>query len=94
MRIYLRLSDDTTRDCTPPFVGADHAMVVGACPECGITPFKVAGKGMHIAEHDEYHADGYCLACKARVGTIIAVVSTIFGLEEDERMLAGRCRVY
>lgn len=94
MRTFIRLSDDTTRDVTPPFDGADHAVAPGSCPKCNAEPFKVAGRSMLIAERDEYHADGFCLACEARVGTLIAVVPTLFGLEEDERVLNSRCRVY
>jgi hypothetical protein len=27
-------------------------------------------------------------------GKLVVVVNTIFGIEEDERVLRGRCRVY
>lgn len=80
-----------------PFEGADHAVVegLGACPSCdAAAPVKVAGNGRRIESHDTYAADGFALCCKAHIGTIRARTSTIFGIEEDERMLHGRARVY
>lgn len=66
-----------------------------ACPACKETPLRVIGAGMEIASHDTYEAAGFCRVCGAPVGTIIATVPTIFGLEEDEAvLLSGRWRVY
>jgi hypothetical protein len=81
----------------PPFDGADHAVLVGAdaCPSCGARgPVKLAGRNKRVEGHDTYAADGEFLCCGASSGTIRAVVSTLFGLEEDEAVLNGRCRVY
>jgi hypothetical protein len=79
---------------TLPFEGADHVVVDGACPKCKGTPF--TAKGQHIThhDHDTYYAHAICCKCGAPVGQMKTVVSTIFGIEEDERVLFGRCRVY
>lgn len=44
--------------------------------------------------HDRYTGDAECCRCRQKVGPMEVVVSTLFGLEEDERVLQGRCRVY
>lgn len=74
-----------------------EALVLGldACPRCGRREaVRVQGSGKRIAGHDVYEADGFAVCCGAPLGTIRAQVSTIFGLEEDERVLRGRARVY
>jgi len=80
---------------------AESARVRGldVCPRCGRKPHPeqgvhVQGRGRRIADHDVYEADGYAYCCGAALGLIRARVSTIFGLEEDERVLYGRARVY
>lgn len=84
-----------------PFEGADHVVVGGVdkCPSCGRecekeTPFKVRGTGNHPIDHDTFSANAVALCCGAWVGTIRVKVDTIFGIEEDRRVLNGRCRVY
>ncbi len=73
----------------------DAALAEGACPKCKATPFMIAGGGQRIEGHDTYAADGACLSCRKPIGVIRAKVSTLFGLEEDERVLYhGRARVY
>ena len=63
------------------------------CPFCS-KPLRVQGAGNRIGGRDYYSARGYCADCGQHVGEIRAYVSTIFGLEEDERVLNGRPRVY
>ena len=83
------------RKCKVPFEGADHAVAEGYCPHCMVTPLKVAGvKGTMAKGHDTYTSDGGCLACNTVLGKLVVTVNTLFGIEEDERVLAGRCRVY
>lgn len=69
----------------------------GECPnpECKANPFYVKGANMRPMSDDRtYKSDGYCAACGDPVGYIYARPSTIFGLEEDERVIYGRARVY
>jgi hypothetical protein len=92
VKVNLTIQEDDVR--TAESFG-DHVVVEGACPKCKATPFSAAGTGMSIESHDTYRAEGACLSCKKRVGVLRVVVSTIFGLEEDERVLYGSpCKVY
>ena len=76
-------------------VAAGTARRPSTCPGCSAAPLRVQGRDRTIGGHDYYRADGFCADCGARVGEIRAYVSTIFGLDEDERVLVhGRPRVY
>jgi hypothetical protein len=92
-KITLHVSAGPARKCTLAFREADHADAEGACPACGVEPFGVVGKNMHHT-FDTYIADGHCTACKAHVGELRVKVNTLFGIDEDEAVLNGRCRVY
>ena len=73
---------------------AEYAEFSGVANCCGCKPFNVFGRSRHIVDDREYHAEAFCTSCSAAVGTIIAKPDTIFGIEEDDRVLNGRCRVY
>ncbi len=47
-----------------------------------------------VKTYDTYESDGGCICCATVLGKLVVTVSTIFGIEEDERVLSGRCRVY
>lgn len=95
MNITLKLRDGETRKLTLAFKGVDHADAEGDCPLCGAKAFGVAGANMRVDSHDTYASDAFSTCCKRPAGTIYARVSTVFGIEEDERMLKyGRARVY
>ena len=84
-----------TRDVRPNPETADNAIVDGACPSCACEPFYV--KGTHprrMPDDRTLRSGGYCLHCGDPVGWIYAQPDTLFGLEEDDRVLHGRCRVY
>lgn len=87
--VLVRDGDEVRLDPRPVFAVADCD-----CPSCGDAPLRVQGTGRTIGGHDWYRATGHCAACGARVGEVRAYVSTIFGIEEDERVLHGRARVY
>lgn len=94
MRVTLRFEDRTYSAQAPP-PGAPAAEVPAlACPHCGEQPLRAAGRGIRETTHDTYVADAACQACGGAVGTLRAQVDTIFGIEEDERVLHGRARVY
>jgi hypothetical protein len=94
-RIFLLVDGGPGRKARQPFPDADHAQVEGSCPKCGAADFKVGGSGRRPSKDDRaWEADGYCLACRAHVGTIRVETSTLFGVREDEAVLRGRCRVY
>jgi hypothetical protein len=55
----------------------------------------VAGiKGTDEVGHDTHTAKAGCARCGATVGTIKVAFNTLFGIEEDARVLNSRCRVY
>lgn len=98
MKITLQLRaalGGDVRTVTRPAGESAAATVAGACPVCQAEPFLVSGCGMRVGARDEYHADAVSLCCAADVGLIVAKVSTLFGIEEDEAVLIhGRARVY
>jgi hypothetical protein len=94
MKIRLHFATEPARNCRQPHKNADHVFVSGACPECNAKPFKVRGLGRRIAAHDTYAAYAKTLCCDKRVGELRVTVGSIFGLEEDERVLRGPWRVY
>ena len=92
MSDYLRravlLVDGTEHEATPE---GDAARTTPCACGCDL----VRGRGTHIGGHDYYSARGCCTRCGADRGELRSYVSTIFGLEEDQRVLShGRCRVY
>lgn len=54
----------------------------------------VGGTGKQIENRDTYRAEALCGKCREPRGVLRAQVETVFGLEEDERVLAGPWRVY
>lgn len=86
-------TDGTELPLTLGELGDDAPSADCACPGCS-APLRVLGSGREIGGHDYYRAKGFCASCRAYVGEIRAYVDTIFGLEEDERVLHGRPRVY
>jgi hypothetical protein len=100
--------DGTRHPAKCPYVDAEFVIVEGVCcpheteaekklPEDKRTHgelFCVFGTAKHAEEHDTWAARAYCRACKQSVGTIRVKIKTIFGVEEDERVLNGRWRVY
>jgi len=44
--------------------------------------------------HSTYSGAAECTRCRQKVGNMTVKINTLFGLEEDDRVLNGRCRVY
>lgn len=79
-----------------PYPTAPAAAIDGlACPFCkAAAPLAVLAK-RSVQGHDTVRGEGYTACCDADIGgEIVVTFSTIFGLEEDERVLNGRPRVY
>jgi hypothetical protein len=100
IRLHTRDGSERTAPLRLPAPDEEAAEVVGyGCP-CGARPLRVKGTGRRPAAsadlaRDTYEADAVSACCGGSVGTIYAQVDTLFGLEEDEAVLAyGRCRVY
>ena len=97
MRVLLEDAGRRTK-CRVPFIGCPAVECPTPCPHCGAD-----GTGMHIQgvpgtmqrTHYGYVADARCIACGAIVGRLVVTMDTLFGTEEDERVLHyNRCRVY
>lgn len=95
MKVTVKLNSGQVLAAKVPFAGADHVVIeLSACPLCkGAAPLKVKGANRHH-DHDTHYADAIALCCGKPVGTIRVKVDTIFGIEEDRRVLNGRARVY
>ena len=94
MKIVFHPKDDgKPQPCELPYEGATYVESTGACPSCKASPWKLQG-GHPERGHDTYTSAAGCTSCKAIVGQLVVTVSTLFGIEEDERVLNGRCRVY
>lgn len=67
------------------------------CPHCNTENVRVKGTGQSIdpnSPRDTYRADAVCDSCGEPVGVLRVKMDTLFGIEEDERVLNGRARVY
>ena len=73
---------------------ATFATVETACPHCEHDPLRASGHGVCVDGHAAYTADAFCFDCGKRVGTLRVQVSTIFGIEEEERVMSGPWKVY
>ena len=61
---------------------------------CACGSVQVRGTGIRETTHDTYVADAVCCGCGRSAGVMRTKVSTVFGIEEDSRVLNGRMRVY
>ncbi len=97
MVITMTTLDGKAHEAKLPYDGAAHVDVGGVlCPHCGM-PLRVRGTDCRIDSFDTYRADAVCagVECGRRVGDLLVRLSTLFGIEEDERVLwHGRARVY
>jgi len=95
LTVSLLLGDVRHAAAEAPRAGDAAVAFDAPCPACGAkAPILVAGCGTHTTTHDTFVASAKHVGCGERIGRIEAKVDTIFGIEEDERVLHGRARVY
>jgi hypothetical protein len=94
MRITIKPDTDVSQNAHLPYEGADHVVGVGRCPLCKRINWRAQGVGPQDTGHDTVESACKCVECGEIVGRIRVRMSTIFGLEEDARVINGRCRVY
>lgn len=93
MKVSVAIADES-RACSLP-ESERWINVAGRCPACSADGLRVIGdKRRQTIGHDTVTAPALATCCGATVGTVRVELDTIFGLEEDERVLHGRCRVY
>ena len=93
MKVTVTIRDREPVEVPTPRPGVEVLEVQAECPSCCAVPLLVSGAG--IARDDRsYRAIAVCRGCGEKVGTIEAKPDTVFGLEEDERVLNGPWRVY
>lgn len=93
MRIILTIAEKNHVMRVPypdaPFVVSNDDL---RCPHCDT---EIKARMPHpTIEFDTYRGDAVCAGCDRKIGHMTAKVSTIFGIEEDRRVLEGHCRVY
>lgn len=89
--------DRDVRVAREPFPTARRVLAQGACPDCGASDegeFTVAGGIVRYTDDREQIADAVCLDCNSHIGALRVQFDTLFGVEEDRRVLLGRPRVY
>lgn len=94
MKITLAHANGKTYAGRTPYLNAPFAVIANAPPcKCGEDEVRVYSKSPTI-NHDKVTGDAFCRYCDAPAGRLTAKVETIFGIEEDQNVLNGRCRVY
>jgi len=95
VKITIHIGEDEVRDGSLKFPTAERVDVDGSCPLCKHEPFQVSGKnGTTEQSRDSITQDAVCRACDEVVGKVKVTFDTIFGIEEDERVLGGPHKVF
>ncbi len=68
-------------------------VTIERCPACRAESPQIRGTGITHHDHDTYYARAVAACCGAAM-RMETMVSTIFGIEEDNAVLHGRPRVY
>lgn len=73
--------------------GEAFAIVFEPCDRCGSD--RICGNGEAKRETDrDFSEDAVCFECRHPAGRIVVDRDTIFGAEEDGRVLGGAWKVY
>ena len=106
MNVTIVLDNGTRHTAKTPYQDAPHVELDLDCPHgckrrhvanpnsSEREPLKVRSNGVKHQNHDTMFGDAIPLCCRKKIGTIEVSTSTIFGLEEDARVLGGPWKVY
>lgn len=93
-------ADSAVLEAREPFPGSGGVLCQRACPH-GCEDISETGSGLYagasgtVTETERgMTGQAICVGCRKPVGTILVAYDTIFGIEEDRRVLHGRPRVY
>lgn len=93
MKITLTQHDGTKTVGSLAFAQAEVVDFKNLKSHCGGEHLVVRG-GEPTIDYDTYTSKAVCAACGEHLGELKVKVSTLFGIEEDRRVLNGRYRVY
>lgn len=86
--------DNIVQVAERPYLDATFVRVP-ECPACKRKPADIQGKDPEWLDEATCQANAVCLDCGKPVGILQAIIGTLFGLEEDRRVLQlGPWRVY
>jgi hypothetical protein len=91
VRVVVIDADDRRHVAT--IAESGECVTIAACPSCHTARPQIRGTGITRHDHDTYYAHAVACCCGAGL-RMETRVDTIFGIEEDERVLRGRLRVY
>lgn len=95
MKIAIHIEGETEpREASLPDRSSSFVVASGACPLCRHAPLHASGSGEQVTGHDTITSACVCRTCDKRIGSIVVTMDSLFGIEEDRRVLNGRCRVY
>lgn len=93
MRITLITPEGIEMEAVRPYEDAGFVRIA-ACPTCEAPGASIRADKSSWRDEETLEGEAYCLECQKLCGTLRVTIGTIFGLEEDRRVLHGRCRVY
>tara|TARA_R110002126_G_scaffold81426_1_gene200670 strand:- start:6552 stop:6833 length:282 start_codon:yes stop_codon:yes gene_type:complete len=86
--------DGEPHEAERPFIPAQYVVVPSLKAHCGEEEELRVRGGDYTQHYDMYTCKANCAQCGEHLGEMTVTVSTIFGIEEDRRVLQGRPRVY
>lgn len=88
--------DADFRIATLPYLDAGFLVCEGKCPCCDTQRFEIKGDTKSKVQVNDlvFVCVAYCTNCQKPVGTLKVEMETLFGLDEDRKVLQGRPRVY
>lgn len=94
MTITLKTSNGMLLECVKRYHDAPTVDVPGVPCEACKRPLSVRGLRCKETKPDTFEAEAVCADCQASAGTLIVTMGSIFGAEEDARVLGGPWKVY
>lgn len=99
MRIWIKPDDGPRVPAYLPYAEARYVLVSredaqAFHAECVDHDGLSVQGGTPTIGHNTYTCKAFCACCRQPLGVMTVRVSTLFGIEEDDRVLNGRFRVY
>lgn len=91
------LGDEKPREAKLPWLDAAYLTVDGGCPRCRAPWLEIRGETKTKTidpETGHLFATAYALCCLQPIGTLKVESQSLFGADEDAKVLAGRVKVF